>query len=463
MEQLVLDYTHAMADVVGPEHGLTRAELADCAAASKTALAAVQARRTKDLRWLDLPYQSSVHEQVLDYADRMAGRFQNIVVCGIGGSALGTIALQQALNSPYHNLGARQSLPRLFVLDNIDPDLIGEFLAQFDPSECLFNVISKSGTTAETTSQFLIFQAALIERLGRKEHVEHLCVTTDESKGVMREIVRREGYQSFVVPEGVGGRFSVLSPVGLVPLALSGIDIKGVLKGAADMDARCRNEDFHSNPAQVYAAIQWLMQAKKRKPMSVTFSYSQRLALLADWYAQLLAESIGKRHSRKGVDVFAGPTPIRALGVTDQHSQMQLYTEGPHDKWFTLLSVERSDYSVPIPAAYADLEAIRYLGDRTLNELFAAERDGARVALTAAKRPSVTFHFPKVSPHAIGQYIQCLEIAVALMGEHYDVDAFDQPGVEAGKIAAYALMGRAGFEKKKAEIESAAPSSRLRV
>ncbi len=143
MGNIVLDYTHAMADVVGSTHGITAAELDGLAGASKSALAAVQARRTKDLRWLDLPYQSAVHEQVLDYADRMAGRCENVVVCGIGGSALGTIALQQALNSPYHNLGASGRYPRLFVLDNIDPDLVGEFLDQFDPAHCLFNVISK--------------------------------------------------------------------------------------------------------------------------------------------------------------------------------------------------------------------------------------------------------------------------------------------------------------------------------
>jgi glucose-6-phosphate isomerase len=463
MGRLTLDYTHALSDVVGPEHGVAPAELAALAGPSREALRAVQARRTQDLRWLDLPYQTEVHERVLDYAARLAGRFQNVVVCGIGGSALGTIAVQQALNSPYHNLGARGPLPRLFVLDNIDPDLIGEFLEQFDPSECLFNVISKSGTTAETTSQFLIFRKALIERLGKDAHAEHVCVTTDESKGVMREIVRREGYESFVVPEGVGGRYSVLCPVGLVPLALAGIDVKGLLKGAADMDQACRNESFEENPAQVYAALQWLMQSKKRKPMSVTFSYSQRLALLADWYAQLLAESIGKRRGRKGGDVFAGPTPVRALGVTDQHSQMQLYTEGPFDKWFTILAVERSDYTVEIPSAFEDLEAISYLGGRSLNELFAAERDGARVALTAARRPSVTWRFPSVSPHSIGQYIQCLEVAVACMGEHYDIDAFDQPGVEAGKIAAYALMGRAGFEQRRAEIEAAAPKTQRQV
>jgi glucose-6-phosphate isomerase len=463
MGRLLLDVTHALADVVGLDHGVTPRELESVASRARELVRAVQGRRREDLRWLDLPYASEVHEAVLDYAARVHGRFENVVVLGIGGSALGTTALQQALNSPYHNLGARGPLPRLFVLDNIDPDLIGEFLDQFDPGQSLFNVISKSGTTPETMAQFLIFREKLIERLGREGHAGHVCVTTDESQGVLREIARREGYDAFVVPDGVGGRYSVLSPVGLVPLALAGIDVKGVLKGAAEMDQLCREERLDANPALTYAALQWLMQHRKAKPISVTFSYSQRLAQLGDWYAQLLAESLGKRKGRDGKDLFTGPTPVRALGVTDQHSQMQLYVEGPFDKWFTFLSVEAPDFTVPIPPVFEDLEAVSYLGGRTLNELFAAERDGARVALTEARRPSVTFTFPQVDPHSVGQYLQCLEVAVAYMGELYDVDAFDQPGVEAGKIAAFALMGRPGYERRRAEIESAAPRARRTV
>jgi glucose-6-phosphate isomerase len=463
MARLELDYTNALADVVGPAHGVTQAELEALVKPSRDALRAVQARRTTDLRWLDLPHQTQVHESVLDYAGSVAGRFQNVVVLGIGGSALGTIALHAALNSPYHNLGVRGTLPRLFVLDNIDPDLIGEFLDYFEPGETLFNVISKSGTTAETMAQFLLFRERLIERVGKAAHVDHICVTTDERKGVLREIVKREGYASFVVPDGVGGRYSVLSPVGLVPLALAGIDIKGVLKGAADMDERCLAADLWSNPALLHAALQWSMQSKKGKPISVTLSYSQRLSLVADWYAQLLAESIGKRQGRDGRDVFAGPTPVRALGVTDQHSQMQLYMEGPFDKWFTFLSVDQPDHVVTIPTAYEDLDSVSYLGGRNFTELFQAERDGARVALTEAKRPNVTFNFSGVSPHTVGQFLQLLEVSVACMGEHYGVDAFDQPGVEAGKIAAYALMGRAGFEQRRAEIEAQSPKTQRTV
>lgn len=454
MSRIRLDITQALSDAIG-EHGVKPADLEALRAPGARALAAVQARRNRDLRWLDLPYQGEVHGAILDYCARVAGRFQNVVVLGIGGSALGTIAVQAALNSPYHNLAAPAGLPRLFVLDNIDPDLLGEFLDSVSVEDTLFNVISKSGSTAETMSQFLLFRQELIDRVGLAAHREHIVITTDAEKGVLRQIVGREGYESFVVPDGVGGRFSVLSAVGLLPLALVGIDVKGLLKGAADMDEVCKVADHDQNPALMYAALQHLMQARHRRPISVTLSYSQRLAFMADWYAQLLAESLGKRRSRAGKDVFAGPTPVRALGVTDQHSQVQLYMEGPHDKWFTLLSVDSPDHALSIPRAYDDLEGVSYLGGRSFRELFHAERDGTRIALSEAGRPNVTVAFDSVNAHSVGQYLQMMEVSVAVMGEHYDVDAFDQPGVEAGKIAAYALMGRAGFEKRRAEIDAA--------
>jgi glucose-6-phosphate isomerase len=175
---------------------------------------------------------------------------------------------------------------------------------------------------------------------------------------------------------------------------------------------------------------------------------------VADWYAQLLAESLGKKKARSGATVHRGPTPIRAVGVTDQNSQVQLYTEGPFDKWFTLLAVDRPAIDVPIPRAYPDLEGLAYLGGRTLGELFQAEREGTRIALTAAGRPNALVALERVEAHTVGQLVYLFELSVAVMGEHYDVDAFDQPGVEAGKIAAYALMGRAGYEGRRAEIEA---------
>jgi len=460
MDRITLDYTYALADAVGAEHGVTEAELAALAGPSERALAAVQARRKKDLRWLDLPHQAEMLERVQNFATSVAGRFENVVVLGIGGSALGNRALHAALNGPYHDLAPRAGTPRLFVLDNIDPDLMGEFLAHVDVRRTIFNVISKSGSTAETMSQFLIVRARLIEAFGEEGHKAHIVVTTDLKSGVLRPIVDEVGYQSFEVPDGVGGRFSVLSPVGLVSAALVGIDVAELLAGAAAMDARCKVAPFNENPALIYAALQWLMQSAKGKPIAVHFPYSHRLAYLADWYAQLLAESIGKRRSRDGRDVYVGPTPVKAVGVTDQHSQVQLYTEGPYDKWFTMLAVDRPDHSVTIPRAFEDRPELAYLGGRTLEELFVAEREGTRIALTEAHRPCVTLHFPTVSAHTVGQYIYLLELAVAVMGEHYGIDAFDQPGVEAGKVAAYALMGRKGYESQRAAIEGRAAGQR---
>ena len=461
MSAIRLDYTNVLSDAVG-EHGLSQADLDALRGPSAKALGAVLERRKQDLRWLDLPYQDELVAEITEFASSVRGKFENVVVLGIGGSALGNTALQTALNSPYHNLEPPAGIPRLFVLDNVDPDLIGEFFDHVDPSKTLFNAISKSGGTAETMSQFLLAQAALKERLG-DAHKDHLVITTDAEKGVLRKVVQDEGYRSFVVPDGVGGRFSVLSAVGLVSSALVGIDVQGLLRGAAAMDERCRTTEMSDNPALLHAAVQYLLHTKKDMPMAVTFAYSHRLRDMADWYAQLLAESIGKKHDRAGNVVHRGPTPIRAVGVTDQHSQVQLYVEGPMDKWFTLLSVAEPDHTVRIPHAYPEAEGIAYLGGRTLKELFQAERDGTRIALTEAGRPNLTIEMEKVDAHAIGQLIYLLELSVAVMGEHYDIDAFDQPGVEAGKIAAYALMGRQGYEERRRQIEAATRGERRTV
>jgi glucose-6-phosphate isomerase len=272
MDLVSIDWTNISADAIGAEHGLTEERMQALKEPSRAALAAVRGRAGDDLRFQTLPAGGVWHERILAYAEEQRGRFENIVVLGIGGSALGNRALHSAMHSPYHEMFGGHGLPRLFVLDNVDPDLVGEFLDRVDPSTCLFNVISKSGSTAETMSQFLIFRRALIERLGKEAHGEHIVVTTDASAGVLRPIVEEEGYVSFDVPEGVGGRFSVLSPVGLLSSALIGIDTSGLLKGAADMDERCETGDLFENPALMLAGIQSCMQQEKHKPIAVTFA-----------------------------------------------------------------------------------------------------------------------------------------------------------------------------------------------
>jgi glucose-6-phosphate isomerase len=256
------------------------------------------------------------------------------------------------------------------------------------------------------------------------------------------------------VPDGVGGRFSVLTPVGLLPAALLGIDVKGLLSGAAAMDARLKSEDLWKNPAYLGAAINHLSYLDGRK-ISVMFSYSDQLYLLADWYRQLWAESLGKRHALDGTIAPVGPTPVKALGVTDQHSQVQLYKEGPDDKLYTFLKVESFPTTIPIPAPQgAAAEAIGYLAGHTMNELFAAEEEATEVALWKAGRPVERITFPRVEASAVGEYFYFMEVQTLAAGALMRIDPLDQPGVEEGKKFAYGIMGRKGYEKKRQELES---------
>jgi glucose-6-phosphate isomerase len=405
---------------------------------------------------MELPYQDI--SELLSTAEAVRQRFKNFVVLGIGGSALGAIALQNALLHPYYNQlpdGTRGG-PHLYVLDNIDPDWLAGLLDVLDPTETCFNVITKSGDTAETMAQFLWARELLIGRLGPERYRENVIATTDATKGSLRPLVDQEGFTSFVVPDGVGGRFSVLSPVGLLPAAVMGMDVRELLAGAAYADRISQSPYLWQNAVLMYALTQYLAY-RRGKPLSVMMPYAQGLRTLADWYAQLWAESLGKETDRQGQVVNVGPTPIKALGATDQHSQVQLYIAGPHDKIFTFITVDAFGQQLAIPAwlgGPAGQSAVDYLGGHSFNELLAAEVEGTALALAEAGRPSATFRLPKVNAFTVGQLLYMLEVATAISGELYDINAFDQPGVEAGKVRAYALLGRPGYEARRAEIEA---------
>jgi len=405
-------------------------------------------RKAGALPFYDLPKQDV--GPIAKYAARMKGSYQNLVVLGIGGSALGLLSLNSALRSPY---AALEPLPRLAVMDNIDPVRIASFMKAFDPKETILNVITKSGDTAETMSEFLVFRKWFTDALGAKGTKERIVVTTDRSKGALRKIANDEGYASFEVPDGVGGRFSVLTPVGLLPAALLGIDINGLLAGAEAMDARLTSGDMLENPAYLGAALHHAAWQERRR-ISVMFAYSDQLYLMADWYRQLWAESLGKRKSTDGRIVAVGPTPIKALGVTDQHSQVQLYKEGPDDKVYTFLAVENFDATVSIPAS--DLEAVSYLGGHSLNELLAAEELATQIALWKAGRPVTRIVFPRIDAENVGEYFHLLEVQTVAAGGLFGIDPLDQPGVEEGKHFAYGIMGRAGYEAKRREVEGTA-------
>ncbi len=403
-------------------------------------------RENGDLPFYNLPYQGI--DDILNFAKSVRGRFKNIVVLGIGGSALGLISLNAAVRTPYPR---EEKEPYLYVLDNIDPERVGYFLRTLDPEETLVNVITKSGSTAETMASFLVFKGWLEDALGVKEAKDHIFVTTDAKKGTLRKIADSEGYKSFVVPDGVGGRFSVLTPVGLAPAALIGIDVKALLEGAAAMDKRLVADSVFENDAYLMAAFHHAGYITGRK-LSVMFAYSDRLLGLADWYRQLWAESLGKKFDLDGVRVSVGPTPVKALGVTDQHSQVQLYKEGPDDKIYTFLKVEKFRENISIPSMYADEDALGYLGGHTINELFSAEELATEVALSKEARPVTSITFPVVDEYHIGEFFYLFEVATLMAGEMFYINPLDQPGVEAGKQFTYGLLGRKGYEDKRTEI-----------
>jgi glucose-6-phosphate isomerase len=448
------DFNNLMAERVG-EHGITDTELKMLAPKLEAATGAIEKMQPG---FRKLPYDSKLADQIAVLASEIQERCDNFVVVGIGGSALGNIALHSALNHPEYNHLVRPPRrgPRLFVPDNVDPDRIAGLLDALILDETVFNVITKSGGTAETMSEFLVFRDALIRKLGPERHIEHIIITTDPEKGELREIVRKHGYTSLPIPPDVGGRFSVLSAVGLLSAAVTGIDIHKVLAGAAAMDKLCKSsKKLWDNPALTGAALHYLMDKAKGKNIQVMMPYSHALRDVADWFRQLWAESLGKRVDRAGKIVHTGQTPEKAVGATDQHSVMQLYIEGPFDKVVTFLTVDEFNTAVEIPRAFEEYDSVKYLGGYTLNELINAEQRATELALTQSGKPNCAIRLKRVDEQTVGALLFLLEMQTAYAGELYNINAFDQPGVELGKNFTYGLMGRKGFEAKRKEVEQA--------
>lgn len=422
------------------------------------AYTAVQSARgsiDKMMAWTELPYsQNDVVADINATAQMIREKFDAFVVLGIGGSALGPAMVQQAMGDLRNNElpAGRRNGPRIYVEDNVDPERMVSLLNLLDLDKTCFNVISKSGNTSETMSQYLIVSDLLKQRYGEK-YGEHLILTTDAAKGNLNKIGRADGLKMFVVPDGVGGRFSEMCPVGLLAAAVSGVDIEEMLAGAAAMDERCRNADYLRNPA-LFAAGAMYAAMEKGLNIHVMMPYADSLKYMADWYAQLWAESLGKNVHRDGTPCAAGQTPVKALGVTDQHSQVQLYTEGPDDKVITFLRVGNFRRSITIPVGCEEFPDVSFLCGKTLGQLLDAELHATEYALLKAAKPSWMITLPEVNAYTLGQLMYFFEMQTAYMGELLDIDAFNQPGVEEGKNAAYALLGRKGYENKAVELNA---------
>lgn len=390
-------------------------------------------------------------DSVLDLKDRLF-QFDNLVVLGIGGSALGNIALQNTLkpfNWNFLSKDERNGKLRIFIIDNVDPDFVASILDTIDIRKTLFNVISKSGSTAEAMSNYLIARG-LIETYGL-DPKKHLIFTTDPEKGVLRKIANEENIMTLEIPQNVGGRFSVLTPVGLLSAYAAGINIEALYDGAKSAYSSL-SKKLLENPAALIALTHYLYYQKGRN-ISVMMAYSNRLYHLADWYRQLWAESLGKKLDNNGNVVNVGQTPVKALGAVDQHSQVQLYNEGPDDKIITFLRTEKFNRDIKIPNVH-DEEALSYLQGKKLSQLLNNEQLGTEAAIAEHGKPSLKITFPTIDEFHVGEFFMTYELATTIAGELFNINPFDQPGVELGKKITYALMGRPGFEEYKININN---------
>jgi len=386
----------------------------------------------KGLAFMDLTEQDT--SGVKKIAEEIRAKAEGFILLGIGGSALGPKSILEAM-SPMHNL---KNSPKVFVYDNVDPSTLKNILSLVDLRKTAVNVITKSGSTGETMASFMALYeggpAALI------------VATTDPEKGALRKLVGEKGFRSLPIPSPLGGRYSVLSPVGLLLAGVIGVDPDELLRGARAMKERCSNPELWENPAYLFGALLYLMDKLKGRRITVMMPYSDRLKVLGEWFCQLWAESLGK----SGV----GLTPYPSLGTTDQHSQVQLWMEGPEDKVVVFVRVLDHGADIKIPEVFKETET-GYLGGHSLGELMNAEEESTELCLAKAGRPNMTLEAPAVNAFYMGQLFYFFELATAFTGFLYGINPFDQPAVEEGKRFTYGMMGRPGFEAKRLEVQEA--------
>jgi len=447
-----LDYRNVTNKKIGEENGIDVErefnERKEQISSIIDSLYANKDERDAGKKWMNLGYDEDTLWYINEFAAEVKDKYDNMLVLGIGGSSLGGRAISHAiLNSYWNSLSQEQrnGYPRVFFVDNIDPDEISDLLDIIDLKKTLINVVTKSGDTAEIMAIYMIIKDKMKKECD-DNYRESIVVTTDRNVGILRQLASQEGYKAFEVPDDVGGRFSVFSSVGLLPFAVLGLDIKELLRGVRDADSMAQNRDIWQNIAAQNALIHYLLDVKKGKKITVLMPYSSRLKYLPDWFAQLWAESLGKEYNLNGEKVNIGSTPIKALGATDQHSQLQLYNEGPNDKIIDFIRVENFDKMINIPDIF-QYTGVSYLSGKTLNELINAEADSTKVSVTDYQKPNITITIPKIDEYYLGYLMYTLMMQTAIAGALYNIDTFNQPGVEQVKNYTYALMGRIGYEE----------------
>lgn len=425
-------YSNVMADLIG-SNGLTWNDFKGIDIARIQDM--ILNRINPELAFLDLPEQDTT---AIKEIGRYVSDFDNFILLGIGGSALGPRSILEAL-SPFHNYHKK---PRIFIYDNVDPATLKNILDTVDLSKSLINVISKSGSTAETAASFMVLWQRLKDL--NLAHDRHIIVTTDPEKGNLRRIVKEYDLKSLPIHPGVVGRYSVLSPVGLLLAESIGVDSNELLRGAMYIGQRCLTPDLKENPALIFSLSLYLFEKLKKRNITVMLPYSDRLKCLSEWFCQLWAESLGKEGK--------GLVPYPSLGSTDQHSQLQSWMEGPENFVVVFISVEDYGTDIEIPKVFEDIEGLNYLSGHSLSELIRVEQEATEIALTKNGKPNMTINLPRIDEYHLGQLFHFFSIATAMTGFLYGVNPFNQPGVEEGKDLTYGMLGKMGYEAKKDEF-----------
>ncbi|KAF0146474.1 MAG: glucose-6-phosphate isomerase [Nitrospirae bacterium] len=435
---LELNFSNMMGEVIG-QKGIAERQIEGIKTTVSNIDKRIKSKERPELAFIDLLEQDT--SEIKKTASFIRDNFENFIILGIGGSALGPRAITEAL-SPFHNLDKK---PRVFIYDNVDPGTLDRMLSLTDLKKTAVNVITKSGSTAETMSSFMV----LWDRMNKagSDALKSFIATTDPEKGNLRKIANEKGLKALSIPSGVGGRYSVLSPVGLLLAEVIGVSADEMLQGARDIHQRCSDAEVWKNPAYLFGVLLYIMEREEKRTMNVMVPYADGLKPLAEWFCQLWAESLGK--------LGTGLTPYPSLGTTDQHSQLQLWMEGPEDKVVIFIKVDDYGVDIKIPKVFQDMDGLNYLGGHTMSELIKAEQESTELALAKIKRPNMAIGIPKIDAYHMGQLFHFFEMATAFTGFLYGINPFNQPGVEEGKNFTYGMMGKKGFEAKKEEVEKA--------
>ncbi len=401
------------------------------------------------LGWLHLPDEVT-DQQLAGMEEAVAGMKENtelLVVVGIGGSYLGARAVYDALAHNFAHLrDGQEAAQMLFAGQNIGEDYMHELLELLDERTYSIVVISKSGTTTEPALAFRILKNHLEKKVGREEARSRIIAITDSSRGALRQLSDEEGYRSFVIPDNVGGRFSVLTPVGLIPLAICGVDIRALVQGAREMNRRCDPViPFEENPAALYASTRNALYRSGKK-IELLVNYHNKLHYVSEWWKQLYGESEGK----EGKGIF----PAAVDNSTDLHSMGQYIQEGERTLFETVISVEHAKYQVKVPGEPANLDQLNYLEGKNIDHVNKMAELGTILAHLDGGVPNLRISLPALSERWLGQLLYFFENACGISGYMLGINPFNQPGVEAYKKNMFALLEKPGFEKETAKIKS---------